>query len=73
MTCPNGHTGGVFCCEDHVNQCFDTFVKRYGESHGHGEPLIPVTLDQWEAYQRILKEQEDGKGRLEEADEQGQV
>lgn len=71
MTCPNGHTGGAFCCEDNVNQIMAKFYETYHENYR--EPLIPVTLETWKMYQRIFKEQENGKGRLEEADGQGQV
>jgi len=58
MTCPNGHTGGVFCCEDHVNQSIAAFYKKYENWNPRENPLIPVTLEQWEAYQKTLKEQE---------------
>lgn len=59
MACPNGHRGGVFCCEDHVNQCAARFYERYREWSPN--ILIPVTYDQWKAYQKLLGEDEKGE------------
>jgi hypothetical protein len=55
MKCPNGHNGG-FCCEDNVNQMWASWWEKYKDYDWHRRPLIPVTIDQYEAYKRILED-----------------
>lgn len=62
MGCPNGHEGGIFCCEDHVNQVMASFYERYKSWSPEQDPLIPVTLDQWRMYKKLMEEENDGKG-----------
>ena len=72
MDCPNGHKGGVFCCEDMVNQAA-RFIWEKWERYEPSEPRLFVTIDQYEAWTRILEEQDEseagqGEGRLDGAD-----
>ena len=54
MTCPNGHTGGVFCCEDNVNAVFAAFYERY-KTYEPSVDRIPVTLEHLDAYVAFMK------------------
>ena len=45
MGCPNGHKGGMFCCEDQFNQVVAATLKRM-ETYEPAPPIFYVTLDQ---------------------------
>lgn len=53
-SCPNGHKGGLFCCEDYVN-IWARIVMRKAEARVYDEPMCYVTLAQFEAYGKILR------------------
>ena len=63
MSCPNGHKGGVFCCEDNVNKIMVDFLDtKYPNSDE--TQCIPVGIEQWLTYKKgsddLMEEADEG-------------